>query len=168
MSQPLPLFCKGVGLAFHVSARHTRIVITRGSSWDVYAQLVLIRHTVDLQLAVKESLTPLGAQLLKLSLPTSIEKSETPTDQFNNERGADLVRYVQNKVRQDPRHYDAFVGALKSDLSQYSDILTKLEQARLPQVLELQPVIPHHPLREGGNRLSAQGMMFIVLETNIG
>ena len=128
---------------------------------------VLIRYTVDLQLAVKENLTPLGAQLVSAQIITPDQYREIRnTHRPVNERGADLVGYVQNKVRQNPRHYDAFIGALKSDLSQYSDILTKLEQARLPQALELQPVIPHpQPPREGGNRLSAQG---IFIETNIG
>ena len=130
---------------------------------------VLIRYTVDLQLAVKENLTPLGAQLVSAQIITPDQYTEIRnTHRPVNERGADLVGYVQNKVRQDPRHYDAFIGALKSDLSQYSDILTKLEQARarLPQALELQPVIPHpQPPREGGNRLSARGMF---METNIG
>ena len=121
---------------------------------------VLIRHTADLLLAVKENLTPLGAQLVSAQIITpdqyeEIRNAHRPV----NERGADLVGYVQNKVRQDPRHYDAFIGALKSDLSQYSDILTKLEQAaRLPQALDLP--------REGpGNQLSIQGMF---IETNIG
>ena len=54
-------------------------------------------------------------------------KSETPTDWL----GADLVGCVQNQVRQDPWHNYAFLGALRSDLAQYGDILTKLEQARL-------------------------------------
>ena len=127
---------------------------------------VLIRYTVDLQLAVKENLTPLGAQLVSAQIITPDQYTEIRnTHRPVNERGADLVGYVQNKVRQDPRHYDAFIGALKSDLSQYSDILTKLEQARLPQASELQPVTPHPPPREDGNRLSAQG---IFIETNIG
>ena len=58
-------------------------------------------------------------------------KSETPMHRLVSERGADLVGYVQNQVRYDPRHYHAFLGALRSDLSQYDDILMKLEQARL-------------------------------------
>ena len=127
---------------------------------------VLIRYTVDLQLAVKESLTPLGAQLVSAQIITPDQYREIRnTHRPVNERGADLVGYVQNKVRQNPRHYDAFIGALKSDLSQYGDILMKLEPARLPQALELQPMIPHPPPSEGGNRLSAQGMF---IETNIG
>ena len=58
---------------------------------------------------------------------------------------ADLVGYVQNKVRQDPRHYHVFIGTLRSDLAQYGNILTKQEQARLPQASEQQPVAPQPP-----------------------
>ena len=58
---------------------------------------VLIRHTVDLQLAVKDNLTPLGAQLVSAEIITldqyrEIRNPHRPV----NERGADLVEYVQN------------------------------------------------------------------------
>jgi hypothetical protein len=68
-----------------------------------------------------------------------------------------LVRYVQNQVHQDPRHYHAFIAALKSDLAQYGGILTKLEETRLSLASERQPVIPQHPPREGTYGLPAQG-----------
>ena len=125
---------------------------------------VLIRHTVDFQLAVKENLTPFGAQLVASEIITpdqyrEIRNAHRPL----NERGADLVGYVQNKVRQDPRYYHAFIGALKSDLSQYGDILTKLEKARLSKASEWQSVIPLP--REGSNRLPVptQGIATVYL-----
>ena len=125
---------------------------------------VLVRHTVDLQVAVRGNLSPLGAQLVAAQIITpdqyeEIRNARRPV----NERGADLVRYVQNQVRQDPRHYHAFIDALKSDLSQYGDILTKLEQARLPQASERQPVIPQPspPIREDDNQLPAQGILLL-------
>ena len=110
---------------------------------------VLVRHTVDLQLAVKENLTYLGARLIAAQIITpdqyeEIRNAHRPI----NKRVADLVGYVQNKVRQDPRHYHAFIGALKSDLAQYGGILTKLEQTRLQKALELQPLIPQPPTTE--------------------
>ena len=121
---------------------------------------VLVRHTVDLQLAVKDNLTHLGARLITAEIITldqyiEIRNAHRPV----NERGADLVGYVQNKVRQDPQHYHTFISALRSDLSQYGSILRKLEQARLPQASERrQPVIPQLPLRRGGgSQLPAQG-----------
>ena len=47
---------------------------------------VLVHHTVDLQLAVSENLpSALNLSLLKLSLPISIEKSETLIDQLTKE-----------------------------------------------------------------------------------
>ena len=126
---------------------------------------VLLRHTVNLQLAVKDNLTSLGGHLVAAEIitPDQYDKirktSQSPTD-----KGADLVGYVQNKVRQDPRYYHAFVGALKSDLSQYGGVLTKLEQARLPQASELLPVTPQPPPpRGGGNRLPAQGILFVLV-----
>ena len=114
---------------------------------------VLVCHTVDLQLAVKDNLTPLGARFVAAEIITpdqyrEIRNAHRPV----NKRGADLVGYIQNKVHQDPRHYRAFIGALKSDLPQYGDILTKLGETRLPQALPLpvipQPWIPSSP-REG-------------------
>ena len=124
---------------------------------------VLVRHTVDLQLAVKDNLTHLGAQLVAAQIITPDQYREIRNpNRTVNERGADLVGYAQNKVRQDPRQYHAFVGALRSDLSQYGGILTKLEQTRLPQALEQQPVIPQPPPPTGGgNRSPAQGILFV-------
>ena len=122
---------------------------------------LLVRHTVDLQLAVQDNLTHLGAQLVAAQIITpdqyeEIRNAHRPV----NERGADLVGYAQNKVRQDPRQYHAFIGALRSDLSQYGDIVTKLEQTRLPQASERQPVILQPPPPRGcGNRLPAQGIL---------
>ena len=90
---------------------------------------VLIRHTADLQRAVKDNLTSLGAELVSAQI-INLDQYEVIRNAHRavNERGADLVGYVQNKVRQDPRHYHAFLGALQSDPSQYGDILTKLEK----------------------------------------
>ena len=104
---------------------------------------VLIRHTVDLQVAVKDNLTLLGAQFVAAQIITPDQYEEIRNAHRSvNERGADLVGYVQNKVYQNPWHYHTFIDVLRSDLSQYGDIVTKLEQARLSQVSERQPVIP--------------------------
>ena len=122
---------------------------------------VLIRHTTDLQVAVKDDLTHLGGQLVTAKIITpgqyrEIRNPHRPVD----ERGADLVEYVQNKVRQNPWNYHTFLCVLRSDLSQYSDIFTKLEQTRLSQVSEWQPVIPQPPPpREDDN----QGILFLLV-----
>ena len=89
----------------------------------------LIRHRVDLQLAVKADLVSLGAQLVAVSIITpsqyqEIRNSYRPLD----DRVADLVGYVQDKVHQDIRHYQTFIGVLMSDQSQYGDVLTKLQE----------------------------------------
>ena len=44
------------------------------------------------------------------------------------ERSARLVELVQNKVRQNPRHYHSFIGILQGNEDQYRDILQRLEQ----------------------------------------
>ena len=126
---------------------------------------VLVRHTVDLQQAVKDNLTALGAQLVAAEIitPGQYREIRNPNRPVN-ERGADLVEYVQNKVRQDPRHYQAFLGALWSDLSQYGGILAKLKQASLSQVSEQQPLIPQSPLsREDDDQLPPQGILLLLV-----
>ena len=126
---------------------------------------ILIRHTTDLQVAVRANLTPLGAQLVSAQIIThgqysKIRNAHRPVD----ERGADLVEYIQNKVLQNPQHYHTFIDVLRSDLSQYGDILAKLEQARLSQVSERQFVIPQPPpLRKDDNQLPAQGILFLLV-----
>ena len=125
---------------------------------------VLVRHTADLQLAVRENLTSLGSQLVAAKIITldQYEEIRNPHRPVN-ERGADLVKYVQNKVRRDSRHYHAFIDALKSDLSQYGDILMKLEETRLSVASEQQPVIPQlPPPREDDNPLPAQGILLLL------
>ena len=132
---------------------------------------VLIRNTVHLQLAVKDNLTPLGAQLVSDEIITADQYEEIRNDHRSvSERGADLVRFVQNKVRQNPWHYHVFLGVLRSDLSRYSDILTKLKQTMLSVESEQQRMIPQlPPPRGGGNRLPAQGILLVfVLVLGIG
>ena len=91
---------------------------------------VLIQHTGDLKLAVRANLTSLGAQLLSAKVVTTDQYDEIRIAQRSpNDRAADLVRYVQDKVRQNRQHYYAFIGALKEDESEYRDILAKLEES---------------------------------------
>ena len=126
---------------------------------------VLVHHTADLQRAVKDNLISLGAELVSAEIITPIQYRETrnphrPVD----ERGADLVEYIQNKVLQNPQHYYTFIEILWSDLPRYDDILTKLEEARLLQESERQPMIPQPPPpREDDNLLSAQGILFLLI-----
>ena len=126
---------------------------------------VLVRHTIDLQVAVRPNLTLLGAQLVTLQIITPDQYEDIRNVHRSvNERVADLIGYVQNKVRQNPLHYHTFLGALRCDPSRYGDILTKLEQARLSQASEQQFMIPQPPLpREDDNRPPAQGILFLLV-----
>ena len=51
------------------------------------------------------------------------------TQRYVIDRVADLVRHVQDKVRQNHRRYHTFIGALMDDESEYRDILAKLEES---------------------------------------
>ena len=138
---------------------------------------VLIRHTTDLQVAVKDNLIHLGSQLVAAQIITPGQYEEIRNAYRSiNEKGADLIGYIQNKVYQNPWHYHTFLGILRSDMFQYGDILAKLEQtwtwlsqvseqqARLSHVSERQFVIPQPPPpREDVNRLSAQGILFLLV-----
>ena len=111
---------------------------------------VLIRHAVDLRLIVKENLFPLAARLVSAMIITSeqyyeIRNAWRPVD----ERAANLVGYVQDRVKRDPRCYHVFIDALRSDLTQYGDILVKLEESLNQHV---------HPLG-GSDRLQAKGVI---------
>ena len=79
---------------------------------------VLLHHTIDLQVAVRPNLTLLGAQLVTLQIITPDQYEDIRNVHRSvNERVADLVGYVQNKVRQNPLHYHTFLGALRCDPS---------------------------------------------------
>lgn len=105
---------------------------------------VLIRHTGDLKLAVRPNLTSLGANLLGAEIITTDQYDDIRNAQRSvNDRAADLVRYVQDKVSQNRQHYYAFIGALKKDESEYRDILAKLEESLKRGA---------QPSREGGDR----------------
>ena len=129
---------------------------------------VLIRHTVDLQLAVKANLISLGAQLVAVQVITPDQYQEIRNPHLSvNERAADLIGYVQSKVRQSPQHYHAFIDALRKDESEYRDVLAKLEGSLLNRLSPQLPITTPSS-RECGNRLPipavpAQGMSVIIL-----
>ena len=74
----------------------------------------LVRCTADLELAVKMELISLGAELVSAKLITPEQYHETrnlhiPLDV----RAANLVYFVQLKVKQDPKWFHVFVGILE-------------------------------------------------------
>ena len=97
-------------------------------------------------MTLRMDLINLGAQLVSAQIITPDQYDEIRnTHQSVNERVADLVGYVQRKVLQNPWYYHVFTGALRSDRSQYGDILTKLEDLLnshpLTMAMRQQPVM---------------------------
>ena len=93
----------------------------------------MIDFTSELRLAVRPELISLTGSLLAsrlISPDNDIELRDT-AHSGEVERSARLVELVQNKVRQNPRHYHSFIGILKGKQYQYrfNDILQQLEQA---------------------------------------
>ena len=130
---------------------------------------VLIRHTGDLTLAVRKNLTSLGGDLLNAEIITTDQCDEIRNDHRPaNDRAVDLVRYVEDKVRQNPRHYYAFIGVLKKDETEYRDILTKLEQSFNGDAQSIHTVTRNPPpMRgEGSNRPPARGNFWLVFNSS--
>ena len=89
----------------------------------------LIDLTSGLRLAIRSELISLTGSLLAtrlISLDNDNELRNTAHSEV--ERSARLVELVQNKVRQNPRHYHSFIGILQENQDQYRDILQQLEQ----------------------------------------
>ena len=89
----------------------------------------LIHHTADLQSAVKSQLVSLGARLVSHPLLIAPHKYEEIINYYVPEatRAAELVRLIQDKVKQNPRYYHSFIAALQEDQTEYGDILQKLQ-----------------------------------------
>ena len=86
----------------------------------------LLDLTVDLRLAVSSELISLsGALLAKRIISPNNDSELRNTVHSTAERSAKLVELVQNKVRQNSRHYHTFIGILEEHCK---DIIQKLEQ----------------------------------------
>ena len=89
----------------------------------------LVLLTSELELAVKGDLLRLGSQLVSVGLITTDKYGGIRNHFIPPEgRAADLVQFVQDKVRRDAQCYNTFIAVLESDLCQYGDILGKLQQ----------------------------------------
>ena len=90
----------------------------------------MIDCTSELRLAVRPELISLTGSLLASRLISPDNDIELRDTAHSGEvRSARLVELVQNKVRQNPRHYHSFIGILHGNEDQYGDILQQLEQA---------------------------------------
>ena len=88
----------------------------------------MIDLTTELRLAVKSELISLSGSLLASRLISQEGDTELRNITHSEaERSARLVELVQNKVRQNPRHYCSFIGIFQENQDQYRDILQRLE-----------------------------------------
>ena len=92
----------------------------------------LIDLTVDLRLAVRPHLVALSGDLLASRLISPDGEADLRNTVLSEtERSAKLIELVQNKVKQNSKHYHTFTGILKGTANHfvYDDILQKLEMA---------------------------------------
>ena len=90
----------------------------------------LKKHTPGLCLAVKSDLTGLGGALFAAELITQEQNNGLRNQTHSEEnRSADLIGFIQDKMALGPQNYHTFISALeRRDSSHYSDILRKLQQ----------------------------------------
>ena len=88
----------------------------------------LVRHTADLQLAVRENLTRLGGNLVSVMLLNSDQYAKIRS-QHNaiEDRAADLVEFLKIKIQQNPDNFRTLTDVLNKDQNEYYYILEKLE-----------------------------------------
>ena len=96
---------------------------------DINRDSAEYRALLDLQLAVKTQLTPLGGHLVAVGLITldEYEWLRSPYHRIDD-RAAYLIGLIQQKVQQDSRWYQTFVGILEKDQPQYGDLVGRLQQ----------------------------------------
>ena len=90
----------------------------------------LIELTGDLRVAVRSHLTYLSGVLLAKHL-ISPDDDHYLRNQLHSEadRAAKLIELIQNRVQQNPKHYNKFICVLQDGACQvYADILHKLDQ----------------------------------------
>ena len=89
----------------------------------------MIHCTVQLKTAVSKTLSELGGCLLARGLITRNKECELRNSNVNeDERAAELVNLVQNKVKLDPRNYIKFIGILQEAGEYYNEILRSLSE----------------------------------------
>ena len=87
-------------------------------------------HTNDLRLAVTRDLTGLSGALFAADLVTKEESDDLRSTMRRSEedRAAQLVGLIQDKVLENTVNYDKFISVLQNqDQTQYRDILNRLK-----------------------------------------
>ena len=124
----------------------------------------LLRLTGYIELTVKDHLIDIGGKLVESELITpaqykEIRNTHNPVDS----RAADLVGFVQGKVQQNPKHYHTFIDVLKSDQSQYGDLLKKLKDTYDSLAGPHPPSAAHKQQSNGGTptpQATGEGRLF--------
>ena len=105
--------------------------------------LTLIQCTLHLRLAVKSHLLSLGASLIAKHVITPDQEEELRNDHNSiGSRAADLIKFVQDKVLQDPKYYHIFIDILGEDLSQDRGILEILQNTYESMQLQTTSAMP--------------------------
>ena len=88
----------------------------------------IVECTSRLNTAVRDQLIDLSAQLLQRNLITASQEGEMRNTMHSPEsRAAKLLEFVRNKVKLNPRCYDAFIEALGHDQATNQIILSELK-----------------------------------------
>lgn len=82
--------------------------------------------------AVQFDLTNVGGTLYGRGIiPSDVEAYVRNRNHEESDRAAHLVRVIQEKVKEDPKHYHTFVSVLKeADPKYFADILNKLDETK--------------------------------------
>ena len=91
--------------------------------------LTIVARTEDLRLVLQYDLISIGGFLMSCGLISPDQYSRSRNRMFTeSERAADLVQWIQDKVRGNAQNYHTFTGVLQQDSMQYSHILSKLQE----------------------------------------
>ena len=90
--------------------------------------VAFIQTTSKLTSAVKNHLVWLSGELVSKQLITPDQGKELRNGKNSAlERAADLVKLITDKVEQDTRNYDTFIGILMENSNAYGDVLECLK-----------------------------------------
>ena len=91
--------------------------------------LTIVSKTEDLRLALQYDLISIGGALMSCGLISLDQYSRLRNRMFTEqERAADLIQWIQDKVTENARNYHTFIRVLQQNTMQYSHILSILQE----------------------------------------